>query len=129
MVEVMPRDFNEHHMTQVLMTETELGKLQKIEEVAEHVGMNYSDTSDSRHVAQPFDNFLFPWEEAGSAENPITIDEDEDFSETTTPPAPHQPLQPRPALRSIKNLQNFRQLFDLKNMNNCCLVSTSFFVI
>ena len=36
-------------------------------------------------VAQPVDEFLFPWEEAGSAENPITVDEDEVFSETMTP--------------------------------------------
>ena len=45
------------------------------------------------------------WEEAGSAENPITIDEDECFSETMTPqkPPPQQPpsMEPRSALRSI----------------------------
>ena len=33
-----------------------------MEEVAEHVGMNYPDTPDSRNVAQPFDDFLFPWD-------------------------------------------------------------------
>ena len=36
-------------------------------------------------VAQQVDEFLFPWEEAGSAENSIIIDEDEGFSETMTP--------------------------------------------
>ena len=88
------------------MTENQLGKMQMTEEVAEHVGMNYPDTSDSIYVAQPVDNFLFPWEEAGSAENPITIDEDEGFSETMRPPALQQPQQPGPALRSIENLEN-----------------------
>ena len=74
--------------------------------------MNYPDTPDSRYVAQPLDDFLFPCEEAGSAENHITKDEDEGFSETMTPPAPQQPLQPRLAMRSIEYLQNSRQLFD-----------------
>ena len=112
MVEVMRRVFNEHHMMQVALTENQLGEMQMKEEVAEHVGMNYPDTPDSRYVAQPIDDFLFPWEEAGADENSITIDEDEGFSETMTPPAPQQSLQPRPALRSIEKLQNSRQLFD-----------------
>ena len=94
-------------MMQVPMTDNQLGELQMTEEVAEPVGMNYPDTPDSRYMAQPVDVFLFPWEEAGSAENPITINEDEGFSETMTPPAPQQPLQPRPALRSIENLRTF----------------------
>ena len=115
MVEVMRRDFNEHHMMQVPITENQLGTMQMMAEVSEHVGMNCLEIPDSRFVAQPVDDFLFPWEEEGSAENLITIDEDEGFSETMTPPAPQQPLQPRPALRSIENLQNSsaaRQLFD-----------------
>ena len=41
MVEVMRRDFNEHHLMQVPMTENQLGEMQMTEEVAEHVGMNY----------------------------------------------------------------------------------------
>ena len=165
MVEVMQRDFNEHHMTQVPMTENQLEEMlmmekisdhvgmnypeipdsrfvaqpvddflfpssflvpmtenqleemQMMEEVSDHVGMNYPEIPDSRFVAQPVDNFLFPWEEVGLAENPITIDEDEGFSETMTPPAPQQPpaMEPRPDLRSIENLQNssaVRQLLD-----------------
>ena len=94
------------------MTENQLGEMQMMGKVAEHVGMNYTDTPGSRYVAQSVNNFLFPWEEAGSAANPITLEEDEGFSETKTPPAPQQPLQPRPALRSLENLQNSRQLFD-----------------
>ena len=99
-------------MMQVPMTENQLGEMQMKEEVAEQIGMNYPDTPDSRYVAQPVDDFLFPWEEAGSAENPITVDEDEGFSETMTPPAPQQPLQPRPASSAFYRSQNSRQLFD-----------------
>ena len=62
MVEVMRRDFNEHHMTQVPMTENQLEEIQVMEEVSDHVGMNYPEIPDSRFVAQPVDDFLFPWE-------------------------------------------------------------------
>ena len=119
MVEMMRRDFTEHHMMQVPITEKQLGTTQMMGEVSDRVGMNYPEISDSRFVAQPVDDFLFPWEEEGSVENPITIDEDEGFSETMTPqntPPQHSPaMEPRPALRSIENLQNSsaaRQLFD-----------------
>ena len=117
MVEVMRRDFNEHHITQVPPTENQLGEMQMMEEVSEHVGMNYPEIPDSRYVAQPFDNFLFPWEE-GSVDNPITIEEDEGFSEPRTPVSEPPVMEARPVLRSIENLQSFknsaaRQLFDL----------------
>ena len=122
MVEVMRRDFNEHHMMQVPITENQLGTMQMMGEVSDHVGMNYPEILDSRFVAQPVDDFLFPWEEERLVENPITIDEDERFSETMTPPVRPalrsigpRPAEPRPALRSIENLQNYsaaRQLFD-----------------
>ena len=72
MVEVMRRDFNEHRMMQIPMAESQLGEVQMMEDVAEQVGMNYHNTPDSRYVAQPVEDFLFPWEEAGSAENPMT---------------------------------------------------------
>ena len=104
MVEMMRRDFHEHHMTQVPMTENQLEEMQMMEEVSDQMGMNYPEIPDSRFVAQPIDAFLFPWEEAGSAENPITIDEDEGLLLAMTPPTPQQPLQPRPALGSIENL-------------------------
>ena len=57
MVEVMRINFNEHHMTQVPITENHLGKTQMMEKVSERVGMNYSETPDSRYVAQRFDVF------------------------------------------------------------------------
>ena len=66
MVEVMRRDFN------VPMAENSLGEMQMMEEVAEHMGMNYPEAPDSRYVAQPIDD----WEE-GSVDNPNTIEEDE----------------------------------------------------
>ena len=115
MVEVMRRDFNEHHITQVPPTENQLGEIQMMEEVAEHVGMNYPETPYSRYVAQPFNDFLFPWEE-GSVDKPITIEEEEGFSEPRTPVSEPPVMEARPALRSIENLQNSsaaRQLFDL----------------
>ena len=119
MVEVMRRDSNEHHMMKCPITENQLEEMQMMAEVSEHVGTNYPEIPDSRFVAQPVDEFLFPWEEEGSVDNPITIDEDEGFSETMTPQntPPQQPpgMEPRPALRSIENLQNSsaaRQLFD-----------------
>ena len=93
MVEVMRRDFNEHHMTQVPMTENQHEEMQMMEEVSDHVGVNYPEIPDSRLVAQPVNDFIFPWEEAGSAENPITIDEVEGFSETMTLPAPQNHQQ------------------------------------
>ena len=72
------------------MTENQLGEMQMMEQMAAQVGMNYPDTSDFRYVAQPVDNFIFPWEdEMGSAGKSITKDEDEGFSETMMPPAPH----------------------------------------
>ena len=60
MVEVMRRDFNEHHMMQVPITENQLGTMQMMAEVSEHVGMNYPEIPYSRFVAQPVDDFLFP---------------------------------------------------------------------
>ena len=72
-------------------------------------------------MAQPFDDFLFPWEK-GSVDNPITIEEDEGFSEPKTPVSepPRQPpvMEARLALHSFENLQSFensaaQQLFDL----------------
>ena len=72
----------------------------------------------------------------GSAKNPITIDEDEGFSDTMTPqnfhPQQTPAMEPQPALRSIENLQNFWLLYSflIKYFcKNCCLLFTLFFVI
>ena len=59
----MRRDFNKLHITQLPITENQLGEMQMMEEVAEHVGMNWPHTPDFRIVAQPLDGFLFTWEE------------------------------------------------------------------
>ena len=75
MVEVMRRDFNDNHMSQVLMTEPTWRNAIDGEVFDQMVNM-YSEIPDSRFVAQPVDDFLFPCEEAVSAENPITKDED-----------------------------------------------------
>ena len=72
--------------------------------------MSYPDTPDSRIVAQPVDDFPFFWEEV-SVENPITIKEDERFSEPRTavrePPRQPPAIETRPVLQSIENLQKF----------------------
>ena len=85
-----------------------------MEEVSEHVKMNYPENFDSRYVAQPVNEFLFPWEESESDENLIKIDEDEGFSETMTPqstPPQHPPEKdPCPVLQSKGNPQNFQLL-------------------
>ena len=87
-------------MMQVPITENQLGTMQIMEEVSDHVGMNYPEIPDSRFVAQPVDDFLFPWEEAGSVENLITIDEVESFSETMTPQ--NTPPQQPPAMNLVQ---------------------------
>ena len=47
-------------MTQVPMTENQLEEMQMMEEVSDHVGMNYPEIPVSKFVAQPVDDFLFP---------------------------------------------------------------------
>ena len=91
MVEVVQKNFNEHQMTQVPITEKYLGTMEMIEEVFDHVGMNYPKTPDSRYATQTIDDFLFPCEE-GSVDNPITIEEDEGFSASRTPVSNQQVL-------------------------------------
>ena len=71
------------------MTENQLGEMQMMEEVAEHVGMNYPETSDSRYVAQPFDDYHFRWEKE-SMDNSISIEEDEGFLSQELQSANHQ---------------------------------------
>ena len=75
------------------------------------------DFLDSRNVAEPLNGLLFPLEEAGSAENPIAIDENDVFFETMTPRARQKPpaMESWPAVRSIEKYQNScadRQLFN-----------------
>ena len=97
-------------MMQVPITENQIETMQMMEEGTEHVGMNYTEIQDSRFVAQPVDDFFSRWEEAGSAVNPITIDEDEGFLEIMRPQKfpPRQPpaREPRPAKCFVENLQN-----------------------
>ena len=49
-MEEMRRDFNKNHITQIPPTENQLGKMQLMEEVAEHVGLNCPETPDSSKV-------------------------------------------------------------------------------
>ena len=66
----MRRDFNEHQMTQLPMTENQLEEMQIMEEVSDHVGMNYPEIPDSKLAAQSVDDFLFPWEEQDQPKTP-----------------------------------------------------------
>ena len=104
-----------------------------IEEVAEQMGMKYTETPISRYVAQGFDDFLFPWEE-GSVNNPITIKMGEGFTESRTPVSepPRQPRwrqdQLRAPLRTCKVLRT--QLLDsslICKKLGCCLVFCNLF--
>ena len=110
MLEVMHRDFNEHKIIQVPITENQLGETQLMKEVAEHVGMNCPETPDLDMWLNQSTNSLSL---SGSRINQkhITIDEDEGFSETMTSPIPEQPLKPRPALL-FQKVSATRQLFD-----------------
>ena len=77
-----------------------------MKEVDEHVRKIYPEIPYSGDVAQPVNNFLYPWgKEMVSAENSITIDKNEGFSEKTTPQntPPQQPpsMEPRSALRFV----------------------------
>ena len=60
MVELMRKEFNEHHMTQVRMTENQIEEMQMMDEVSEHVGMNFPQIPDSNFVAQSVDDFFNP---------------------------------------------------------------------
>ena len=106
----MRNDFNEHHMTQVPTTENQLEEIQMMEEISDHMGMNYPEIHDSRFVAQPVDDFLSPWEEAGSAEFSITKVEDEVFSETMTPPVLQPPVQHCATMLLKRTLRTLLQL-------------------
>ena len=115
LVEVMRKDFSEHQMMQDPITENHIGTMQLMKELSDHVGMNYPEIPHSRFVVQPVKDLLFPWQE-GSVDNPITIEEDEGFSDSRTPVSEPPVMEARPALRSIENLQissAARQLFDL----------------
>ena len=59
-VEVMRKDFNEHHMIHVPITENQPGTMQMMGENSDHVEMNHPEIPDSRFVAQPVDDFRFP---------------------------------------------------------------------
>ena len=94
MIAIMRRDFSEHHQMQVPINENKLATLRMMSQNAEKFGMDYPEFPHCSYVAQTAKNFLFLSEEEGSAENAITIGEDEGFSETWTPviKPPRQPL-------------------------------------
>ena len=48
-------------------------------QIAEQVGMDYSEAPDFRYLAQPVNDFLFLWEEEWSVEKPNTFEQDEEI--------------------------------------------------
>ena len=45
---------------QLLITESQFGLMQMMEEVSEHVQINFRENFDSTNVDQPVKDFLFP---------------------------------------------------------------------
>ena len=55
----MGRDFNEHRLMQVIITENQLASMQMMEEVSQLVRMNYFEVLDSQYKTKLVDGFLF----------------------------------------------------------------------
>ena len=72
--------------------------------------MEVPEVLDFRYVAQPVEDFLFPWEGAGSAKNPITMDEDEGFSERMTAPQ-QSPAMKHPPTRHSRHTSSLIEYF------------------
>ena len=79
----MNSDFNDHHLMQKTFTDKYFWSNQLKKEVDEHVRKIYPEIPYSGDdVAQAVNNFLYHWwKEMESAENSITIDKNEGFSE------------------------------------------------
>ena len=115
-------------MVQVRTTDNQLGSMQMMQELSEHLEMNYPEIPDPIYMDQPVKVFITRWDVAGFVENLVSIDKDEDFSKSLTP----QNSPPRPALRSIGNLQNTtaaRELFDNFFLNNSYIIFVAFSVV
>ena len=111
MIEILRRDFREHHQMHVRITQNQFGTMEMMSQIAEQIVMDYPESPGCyRYKAQPVNDFLFHLEEEGSVENPITIEDDEGFSEPRTPVTessrPTTAMEARPALCFIENLHN-----------------------
>ena len=73
MIEIIKRDFSEHHQLQVPITKNKLETMGMMSKIPELVGMDYPEVLGPRYVTHPVNDFIFPWEEKGSVENSITI--------------------------------------------------------
>ena len=77
----MNSDLNDHRSFAKTFTDKYFGSSQLMKEVDEHVRKIYPEIPYYGDVAQPVNNFLYPWwKEMESAENSITIDKNEGFS-------------------------------------------------
>ena len=71
MIEIMRRDFSDHHHLQAPITKNQPETIGMMSHFTEQLGMDYSQVPDYKYKAQPGNDFLFPWEGEGSAENRI----------------------------------------------------------
>ena len=63
MIEIMRRNFTENTQIKFLISKNQLGKMEAMSQIAEQFGMYYPEVPVSGYVAQPVNEFLFPWEE------------------------------------------------------------------
>ena len=115
-IEVTRRDFNNNHHMQVLVTWNEFGMMGMMSQIAEKVGIDYSEVPDSRYVAQPMNDFLFLWEEKGYVEKRFYSERMRDSRiEPVTlmrKPSSETPvMETRPALRSFAKFFSYSRAF------------------
>ena len=93
---------------QLPKTEKQLETMGNFSQIAEQVEVNYTEVVDTRFVDQTVNDFLFPLEEDGSVEHPITVEENEGFFEPRTPVSDPESQPPvmdtRPTLLFNKKL-------------------------
>ena len=112
MVEVLRRDFIEHRILHVPITENQFGTMGMMSQIAEQVGMDYPDVYDS--WSELVKDFLSPWEKEGSVERGFLNQEHQS--------ANHQDNHPLCALsRPCKTLQLLDSSL-ICNKLGCCLV-------
>ena len=112
-LEVMRRDFNQHHRIQLPIAENQLGTTKNMEEAVWARGIVLPRNSWLHIVAQPLSLWGGDWISRKPHHNRWRLRLLRTNNAQNT--SPQQPLQPRPALFSVENLQKFsaaRQLFD-----------------
>ena len=126
-IEQQRQQFNTFHMSQVPLTENQLGTQQMSSEVAAESGHDLPDIFDANFVPGPI-NFNFPWEnyyngpyspsvfddlhmrgeeedmDNSESEHELVIIEDDDENTPPTTPESERPTQPPPLQRNNSNV-------------------------